>query len=215
MLRLHFHLYWSQFPKEVVYICHWGHFRWRWKSNGDTVAVLGSWKLSFPTFATLVTKNQCLTGCFWCWINFPLGAPYKYSLKGSQMGSLPVLISLCFRENVIVTWKILSFLCSWDNLLLKNEIVFFFENQISKWCSFEKRTIFDLLFTILIHQGKDTKSPSAHIPLTYIHIFCSPYWPLFIRYGKQNQRLCYLMLQSYAEYKAHWPCSEHHCLFHD
>ena len=24
-------------------------------------------------------------------------------------------------------------------------------------------------------------------------------------YGKQNQRLCYLMLQSHAEYKAHWP----------
>ena len=34
-------------------------------------------------------------------------------------------------------------------------------------------------------------------------------------YGKQNQRLCYLMPQSNAEYKAHWPCSEHHRLFHD
>ena len=32
-------------------------------------------------------------------------------------------------------------------------------------------------------------------------------------YGKQNQRLCYLMLQSHAEYKAHCPCSEHHRLF--
>ena len=27
-------------------------------------------------------------------------------------------------------------------------------------------------------------------------------------HGKQNQHLCYLMLQSHAEYKAHWPCSE-------
>ena len=35
------------------------------------------------------------------------------------------------------------------------------------------------------------------------------------RIWKQNQRLCYLMLQSHAEYKAHWPCSEHHRLFHD
>ena len=34
-------------------------------------------------------------------------------------------------------------------------------------------------------------------------------------YGKQNQHLCYLMLQSHAEYKAHWLCSEHHHLFHD
>ena len=34
-------------------------------------------------------------------------------------------------------------------------------------------------------------------------------------YGKQNQHLCYLMLQSHTEYKAHWPCSEHHRLFHD
>ena len=38
-------------------------------------------------------------------------------------------------------------LCSLDNLLQKNVIVFFFENQISKWRSFEKRAIFDLLFT--------------------------------------------------------------------
>ena len=40
-------------------------------------------------------------------------------------------------------------------------------------------------------------------------------WVICQGYGKQNQRLCYLMLQSHAEYKAHWPCSEHHRLFHD
>ena len=34
-------------------------------------------------------------------------------------------------------------------------------------------------------------------------------------HGKQNRCLCYLMLQSHAEYKAHLPCSEHHHLFHD
>ena len=28
-------------------------------------------------------------------------------------------------------------------------------------------------------------------------------------HGKQNQRLCYLMLQSNDEYQTHWPCSEH------
>ena len=42
------------------------------------------------------------------------------------MGPLLVLVSLCFRENVVVTCKIGSFLCSLDNLLQENLIVFFF-----------------------------------------------------------------------------------------
>ena len=46
------------------------------------------------------------------------------------------------------------FLCSLDNLLQKNVIVLFFGNQISNWRSFEKRAIFDLLFTFSSHQGK-------------------------------------------------------------
>ena len=70
------------------------------------------------------------------------------------MGPLLVLVSPCFRENVVVTCKIGSFLCGLDNLLQKNEIVFLFENQISKWRSFEKRAIFDLLFTFLVTRKK-------------------------------------------------------------
>ena len=65
-----------------------------------------------------------------------------------------VLVSPCFRENVVATCKIGSFLCSLDNLLQKNVIVFFYWNQISNWRSFEKRAIFDLLFTFLITRGK-------------------------------------------------------------
>ena len=91
------------------------------------------------------------------------------------MGTLFVLVSPCFRGNVVVTCKIGSFLCSSDNLLQKNVIIFFSGNQISKWRSFEKRAIFDLLFTFFSHQGKVTKIPSVHISLTYIHVFCSPY----------------------------------------
>ena len=90
------------------------------------------------------------------------------------MGPLLVLVSPCFRESVVVTCKIGSFLCSLDNLFQKNEIVFFFENQILKWRLFEKRAIFDLLFIFFSYQGKVTKIPSAHISLTYIHVFCSP-----------------------------------------
>ena len=34
---------------------------------------------------------------------------------------------------------------------------------------------FALLFTFFSYQGKVTKIPSAHISLTYIQVFCSPY----------------------------------------
>ena len=74
-------------------------------------------------------------------------------LKGCGMGPWLVLVSPCFRKNVVATCKIGSFLCSLDNLLQKNVTVFFFGNQISKWRSFEKRAIFDLLFTFFSHQG--------------------------------------------------------------
>ena len=100
-------------------------------------------------------------------------------LKGCGMGPWLVLVSHCFRENVVATCKIGSFLCSLDNLLQKNVIVLFFGK--SKWRSFEKRAIFDLFFTFFSHQRVVTKIPSAHISLTYIHIFCSPYW-LFLPY---------------------------------
>ena len=95
------------------------------------------------------------------------------------MGTLFVLVSPCLRENVVVTCKIGSFLCSLDNLLQKNVIVFFFGNQISKWRSFENRANFDLLFTFFSQQRKFLKIPTAHISLTYIHVFCSPYWLFF------------------------------------
>ena len=45
------------------------------------------------------------------------------------MGPWLVLVSPCFRENVVATCKIGSFLCSLDNLLQKNVIVFFLENK--------------------------------------------------------------------------------------
>ena len=63
-----------------------------------------------------------------------------------------VLVSPCFRENVVVTCKIGSFLCSLDNVLQKNVIVFFFGNQISKWRSFEERAIFDLFSHFLVNR---------------------------------------------------------------
>ena len=63
-------------------------------------------------------------------------------LKECGMGPWLVLVSPCFRENVVATCKIGCFLCSLDNLLQKNVIVNFFGNQISKWRSFEKKGLF-------------------------------------------------------------------------
>ena len=63
-------------------------------------------------------------------------------LKGCGMGPWLVLVSPCFRENVVATCKIGSFLCSLDNLLQKYVVVFFFGNQISKWRLFEKKGYF-------------------------------------------------------------------------
>ena len=83
------------------------------------------------------------------------------------MGPLLVLVSPCFRGNVVVTCKIGSFLCSLDNLLQKNVIVFFFENQISKWRSLEKGAIFDLLFTFFV--TRESYKNSFRTYLTHIH----------------------------------------------
>ena len=58
------------------------------------------------------------------------------------MGPLLVLVSPCFRENVVATCKIGFSLCSLDNLLQKKVIVFFSGNQISKWRSFDKKGYF-------------------------------------------------------------------------
>ena len=86
------------------------------------------------------------------------------------------LFPLVLGKTFLPHAKLGLFCCSLYYLLQKNVIVLFFGNQISKWRSFEKGAIFDLLFKFFSHQGKVTKIPSAHISLTYIHIFCSPYW---------------------------------------
>ena len=65
--------------------------------------------------------------------SFKKRKPKIIRVKGCGMGPWLVLVSPCFRENVVGTCKIGSFLCSLDNLLQKNVIVLFFGNQISTW----------------------------------------------------------------------------------
>ena len=111
--------------------------------------------------------------------------------KGCGMGTLFVLVSPCFGENVVVTCKIGSFLCSLDNLLQKNVIVFCFGNKISKWRSFKKkRTIFDLLFTFFSHQGKLQKF-LQHISHSHTYMYFAHPIDLFCltNFEKQNTNL--------------------------
>ena len=84
-------------------------------------------------------------------------------LTGYGMGTLFVLVSPCLRENVVDTYKIGSFLCSLDNLLQKNVIIFFFGNQISKWRSFEKRGYFGPTFHIFLVTREKLQTFLQHI----------------------------------------------------
>ena len=97
--------------------------------------------------------------------------------KGGEMGQLLVLVSPCFRENVVVHAKLGHFLCSLDNLLQKNVIRFFFWKSGFKMALVWKKGLFLTYFShFFSYQGKVTKIPSAHISLTYIHVFYSPCW---------------------------------------
>ena len=91
-------------------------------------------------------------------------------IKNTEMGPLLVLVSPCFRENVIVTCKIVSFLCSLDNFLPKNVIVFFFGNRISKWRSFEKKKrLFLTYFSIFLVTREKTRKFLQHI--SHLHTY--------------------------------------------
>ena len=91
------------------------------------------------------------------------------------MGPLLVLVSPCFRENVVSTCKIGSFFffffCSLGNSLEENVIVFFFGNQISKWRLFEKRAILTYFSHSLVTREKLQKflQPISHSH-TYMYI---------------------------------------------
>ena len=97
-------------------------------------------------------------------------------INGCGMGPLLVLVSHCFRKNVVVICKIGSFLCSLDNLLQKNVSVSFLKIKFQNGAHLKKKGYFWPTFHIFELPGKVTKIPSAHILLTHIYVFCWPYW---------------------------------------
>ena len=84
------------------------------------------------------------------------------------MGPLLGLVCPCFRENAIVTCKFVSVLCSLDNFHLKNVIVFFFGNQISKWRLFVKGVILTYFSHFLVTREK-TQNFLQHI--SHLHTY--------------------------------------------
>ena len=96
-------------------------------------------------------------------------------LSGVERFHCLFLIPLVLGKMYLSHAKLGGLLFYLDTLLQKNVIVFFFANQISKWRSFEKRAIFDVLFTFFSHQGKLQKllqyiSPS-HTYMYFAHPF--------------------------------------------
>ena len=70
------------------------------------------------------------------------------------MGTLFVLVSPCFRENVVVTCKIGSFLCNLDNLLQKSVIVFFLEIKFQNGVHLKKGLLLTYFSHVLVTREK-------------------------------------------------------------
>ena len=103
-----------------------------------------------------------------------------FQFKRCRMGLWLVLVSPCFRENVVATCKIWSFLCSLDNLLQKKVIVLIFWKSNFKMVLIWKKAIFDLIFTFLVTGEKLQKffqnishsHTYTRILLTLLTFFC-------------------------------------------
>ena len=107
------------------------------------------------------------------------------------MGPLLVLVSSCFRETVVVTCKIGSFLCSLDNLLQKNVIVFFFlKIKFQNGAHLKKSAIFDLLFTFFTYQGGKLQKFLQHISHSHTYMnFAHPIDFFPYQFWKKNTNL--------------------------
>ena len=84
------------------------------------------------------------------------------------MGPWLVLVSPCFRENVVATCKIGSFLCSLDNLLQKNVIMFsFLEIKFQNGAHLKKVLFLTYFSHFLVNRESYKNSFSTY--LTHVH----------------------------------------------
>ena len=91
--------------------------------------------------------------------------------NGWGMGPLLVLVSPCFRENVVVTCKIGSFLYSLDNLLQKNVIVFFFWKSNFKMALIWKKGYFRSTFHIFLVIREKLQRFLQHISHSHTYMY--------------------------------------------
>ena len=89
------------------------------------------------------------------------------------MGPWLVLVSPCFRDNVVATCKIGSFLCSLDMLLQKNVIVLFFGNQISNGAHLKKGLLLTYFSHFLVSREKLQKF-LQHISHSHTYMYFAP-----------------------------------------
>ena len=90
--------------------------------------------------------------------------------KGCGMGTLFVLVYPCFRENVVVTCKIESFLCSLDNSLQKTVIVFFLEIKFQNGAHLKKGLFLTYFLHFLVTREKLQKI-LQHISYSHTYMY--------------------------------------------
>ena len=91
-------------------------------------------------------------------------------VKGCGMGPWLVLVSPCFRENVVATCKIGSFLYSLDNLLQINIIVLFLEITFQNGAHL-KKGLFLIYFSHFLVTREKLQKFLQHISQTYTYTY--------------------------------------------
>ena len=92
------------------------------------------------------------------------------SLNGCGMGPLLVLVSPCFREIVVVTCKIGSFLCRLDNLLQKNVFLSFLKIKFQNGAHLKKGLFLTYFLHFLVTREKLQKF-LQHISHSHTYIY--------------------------------------------
>ena len=98
------------------------------------------------------------------------GSRMGHSVKGCGMGPWLVLVSPCFRENVVATCKIGFFLCSLDNWLQKNVIIFFLEIRFQNGAHLKKGLFLTFFSHFLVTREKLQKI-LQHISHSHIYTY--------------------------------------------
>ena len=123
--------------------------------------------------------------------------------KGCGMGPWLVLVSPCFRENVVATCKIGSFLCSLDNLLQKNVLFFFLEIKFRNGAHLKKGLFLTYFSHFLVTRKSYKNSFSTYHKHIHTRILLTLLTFLPYQIMKKNTNLseCLLLICTYTDEK--------------